>query len=201
MALVAAPSANAATLYACVKKNGTARIFTKKPRCKKGEVRLSWNIEGPAGRNGLNGLNGTNGANGVNGKEGKEGPAGPLLEALPSGRSETGVYSLEGAGSVIESGWGFPLQLGSEPTAHLIKDGEASTAQCPGSVSKPTAAPGNLCVYEAKNHSAGSSEALFNPENESFGGKASRFGWGFAINNGSPGSNAWSMGTWAVTAP
>src|SRR5438128_5670747 len=51
----------------------SARIFTKKPRCKPGEAQLSWNITGPPGRNG------------VNGGSGKEGPAG---KEGGSGRSE-----------------------------------------------------------------------------------------------------------------
>jgi len=69
--LAIAPQANAATLYACVKnKTGTARVFTKKPKCKRGETKLSWNTTGPAG------VNGRNGANGVAGGAGKEGPAG-----------------------------------------------------------------------------------------------------------------------------
>src|SRR5262249_61962106 len=75
--LAVAPEAGAATLYACVKKNGTPRVLTtKKPKCKKGETKLSWNIEGTAGKNGINGINGINGANGKDGKEGKEGKAG-----------------------------------------------------------------------------------------------------------------------------
>jgi Collagen triple helix repeat (20 copies) len=75
-ALAAAPQANAATYYACMKKNGTVRVFTKKPKCKKGESKLSFNAQGPAGKNGTNGTNGTNGANGTNGTAGKEGSAG-----------------------------------------------------------------------------------------------------------------------------
>jgi hypothetical protein len=72
--LVAASQAGASTLYACVKKDGTAHIYTKKPRCKKRESKLSWSSQGPAGRNGANGVNG---ASGVNGKEGLVGPIGP----------------------------------------------------------------------------------------------------------------------------
>jgi hypothetical protein len=77
--LALAPQANASTLYACVKKNGSARLFTSRPRCRHGEKRLAWNIEGPrgpqgsrgkeghAGKNGPGGVNGTNGANGAAG--------------------------------------------------------------------------------------------------------------------------------------
>lgn len=70
-ALATASQAGAATYYACVKKNGSAHIYLKKPKCKKGESKLSWNNVAPAGKNGANG------ANGPNGKEGAQGPIGP----------------------------------------------------------------------------------------------------------------------------
>jgi Collagen triple helix repeat (20 copies) len=93
--LAAAPQADAAALYACVKKNGTARIFKKKPKCRKGETKLSWNVGGPAGKNGANGSNGSNGSNGPNGKEGiagKEGKEGTATGA----RGETGAAGTNG---------------------------------------------------------------------------------------------------------
>jgi hypothetical protein len=198
-ALAVAPQAEAATIYACVKKkSGSARIVSKKAKCKKGESKLSWNSEGPAGRNGVNGANGSNGKDGAQGKEGIPGPFG---ETLPSGKSETGVYALEGSSSVIQSGWGYPFALASAPTFHFIVDGATPPAQCPGSVKDPKAVAGHLCVYEGTAHGGTiTSKGVFNPENESFS-TASRFGFGFNINNSTPGSNAWSQGTWAVTAP
>jgi hypothetical protein len=67
-AFAAAPQAEASTLYACVQKNGAAHIYTKKPKCKKHESKLSWiTTGGPAGKNGTNGSNGTSGTNGTNG--------------------------------------------------------------------------------------------------------------------------------------
>jgi hypothetical protein len=76
--LAAAPQAEAATIYACVKKsNGTARIVTKTTKCKKGETKVSWSTVGPAGKNGANGANGATGKAGSPGAEGKEGPQGP----------------------------------------------------------------------------------------------------------------------------
>jgi hypothetical protein len=87
--LAAAPQAQASTLFACVKKSGNTHIFTKKPKCKKGETLLSWNSTGTAGRNGVNGINGAAGAGkegpagkeGTTGKEGKEGVAGQPQKA------------------------------------------------------------------------------------------------------------------------
>jgi hypothetical protein len=66
-AFAAAPQAEASTLYACVKKGGTVKVYTKAPKCKKHETKISWNSVGPAGKNGTNGANGTNGTNGANG--------------------------------------------------------------------------------------------------------------------------------------
>ncbi len=71
-ALGAAQQADAQLLYACVKRSGSARIFTKKPKCKKGELKLSWNSQGSPGKNGLNGANGTNGKKGLQEKKVKQ---------------------------------------------------------------------------------------------------------------------------------
>lgn len=77
-ALVVASSAGASTLYACVnKRTGAARLFAYKPKCKRGQARLSWNTQGPAGRNGANGKNGATGKTGPGGKTGAQGLIGP----------------------------------------------------------------------------------------------------------------------------
>ena len=76
VAITGTAPARASTLYACVKKDGTARILTKRPRCKHGETKLSWNTTGPRGQNGANGTNGVAGKEGSTGKEGKEGRTG-----------------------------------------------------------------------------------------------------------------------------
>jgi hypothetical protein len=66
-------SAGATTYYACVKKNGAARVSKKKLRCRKGESRLSWRSTGSPGRDGVNGLGGAAGKEGLNGTAGKDG--------------------------------------------------------------------------------------------------------------------------------
>jgi hypothetical protein len=98
--LAVASQATAATYYACVKKNGSAHIYTKKPRCKRGESKLSWNTVGPAGARGLNGKNGNNGANGTNGTNGTNATLG----------------SLTWHGFSLENGWkAYPFTYASEP--------------------------------------------------------------------------------------
>jgi hypothetical protein len=78
--LIGAPAVTAqagpSRFYACVKKNGAARIAKKKLRCRKGESKLSWSSSGPAGRNRTSGVNGKDGANGTNGINGAPGVAG-----------------------------------------------------------------------------------------------------------------------------
>jgi Collagen triple helix repeat (20 copies) len=73
---LAASTVDGASLYACL-KNGTARVFTKKPRCKKHERRISWNVAGPVGKSGRTGAHGSNGQEGARGVTGAIGPAGP----------------------------------------------------------------------------------------------------------------------------
>ena len=68
--LACSAAAQASTLYACVKKDGSAHIYAKKTRCHRGEHMLHWNSEGPAGRNGTNGTNGAGGAQGLSGLNG-----------------------------------------------------------------------------------------------------------------------------------
>jgi hypothetical protein len=49
-ALAAAPQAGAATLFACINRHtGAARVFTHLPRCRRHEMRIAFNTQGPAG--------------------------------------------------------------------------------------------------------------------------------------------------------
>lgn len=63
----------ATTITICVKtKTGTVKVLSAKQakkKCAKGYKKLTWNAQGPAGKNGTNGTgtNGTNGTNGLNG--------------------------------------------------------------------------------------------------------------------------------------
>jgi hypothetical protein len=65
-ALAMAPQSQASTVYACVKtKSGTPRIVSKKAKCRKGEKKLSWGTQGPAGQNGAAGATGAKGETGA----------------------------------------------------------------------------------------------------------------------------------------
>jgi hypothetical protein len=94
LTLAVASSAGASTLYACVnKRTGAARLFSYKPRCKRGQERLSWNTEGPVGKNGANGKNGATGKTGPTGKTGNTGLAG--TNGAVSGYSASKPESVE----------------------------------------------------------------------------------------------------------
>ncbi len=74
LAVLLAPGARAATIYACVnKRTSAARIFTRKPRCRRNETRYVFSTQGPAGKNGTNGKNGATGKTGPTGKTGTSG--------------------------------------------------------------------------------------------------------------------------------
>jgi Collagen triple helix repeat (20 copies) len=119
---------------------------------------------GPAGAAGVQGLKGETGAPGANGKEGSPWTAGGTL---PSGKTETGVWSINGARedatptprAVVGS---FAIALAEAPAVNVIGPGEGEgepkanlPAGCKGKVAEPKANPGNLCVFE---------EAAFNVE-------------------------------------
>lgn len=59
------------TITVCVKKHG-GQLY-KARKCKKHDSKLSWNQQGPAGKNGANGANGAPGAAGAPGATGKDG--------------------------------------------------------------------------------------------------------------------------------
>jgi hypothetical protein len=196
-ALATASQARAATYYACVKKNGSAHVFTKKPKCKRGERKLSWNSQGPAGRHGLNGVNGkngANGANGANGTNGKEGLPGPFPGTLPQGITLRGNFNIGGVAAaalaVSEGDISFLFQFASSPTFHYVKMGGSSTPECPGTLAAPDAAPGNICAYSsvALNTSGLQSNAT------------NKFGDTVFVEAAGAGS-FFDLGTWAATAP
>ncbi len=150
IALVGATHANAATIRACMnKKTGAVRVVSSKAKCRKSEKSLSWNSEGPAGKNGLNGNNGLNGANGSNGTNGQDLTS---HTPLPSGQSESGFYGV-GSGSsttgYVAEGISFsqPLAAPIAPNHVVYNALKGTSTHCPGF---GQAAPGYVCLYEAE---------------------------------------------------
>jgi Collagen triple helix repeat (20 copies) len=120
---------------------------------------------GPAGGPGPQGQEGKEGKQGEPGKEGKAGASGTtgFTETLPQGKTLKGDWGLfasvagTGLEGVVSTVVGFNIPLTAAPAPHLIpapteaeeKKGEFPTppAGCTGNVTKPGAAPGNLCVF------------------------------------------------------
>jgi hypothetical protein len=194
-ALAVAPEAGAATLYACVKKNGTARVFAKKPRCKKGETKLSWNAEGRPGRNGRNGLNGLNGLNGTNGTNGKDLTS---HTPLPSGESESGFYAIgsgESKTGFVAQGISFSQPLAAAlPENHVVYNTLKTTSTHCSGFGK--ADPGYVCLYESE---GGGLEFFVTRDFAAqTANSADKYGFAlfFAVK-----SAGFVAGSWTVTAP
>jgi hypothetical protein len=98
--LVAAAPSHAATMYACVKHNGDAHIYTHKPRCRRGEKRISWGADGPAGRNGEPGAKGDPGPRGEAGAGGEAGPPPTTLWAVVNNSNNGGTLVRGGTGTL-----------------------------------------------------------------------------------------------------
>jgi hypothetical protein len=83
--------------------------------------------------------------------------------------------------------------------AHFVPEGATPTAECPGTVKAPSAAPGNLCIYEVEGSASFSQFSYYNPEAEESqeqvgaGGVLLSF---FGVEEGAQG-----RGDWVVTAP
>jgi Collagen triple helix repeat (20 copies) len=154
-------------------------------------------VTGATGATGPQGPQGTPGVKGDKGDKGEEGEPGPLLETLPSGKTERGIYSFAGtkAGSFSPSqGYSYPIPLPSKPVAQVIEQGGAPTAQCPGSADEPKAAAGRLCLYETRNDTGNIYVEL-----ENIG--TATLGFGVFAEGLTVGANFEFEGTWAVTAP
>lgn len=193
---------------------------------------------GPAGAKGDNGSNGSNGAKGDAGAKGATGPQGiqgkegsPWTAGgtLPSKQTETGswLFSVETVSSTLpDTSISFPIPLAKpgepgqaagftkEQTEEIEEGKTVGASGCKGTVAKPTAPPGKLCVYTSQEfiteESTFNSPALrvLSPElsaldavEGTYGVTGARLsGVGFAGSPEAP-SVTRSWGTWAVTAP
>jgi hypothetical protein len=159
---------------------------------------------GPAGEPGPRGPQGPAGAPGPPGPRGERGDPGGLSPTLPSGLTLRGVYRVAGgqatapAGTLAADSLTFAMPLTFGPAAHIVLVGAAPPAQCPGTATAPSAAPGNLCVYEAAAVNA-AGQAMVDPSTNLLG-EASRYGAAVLAVSNEPGFFV-STGTWAVTAP
>jgi hypothetical protein len=125
------------------------------------------------------------------------GLAGPLA----SGQTLIGYVDSAGhvgAGEIApETSISFPIPLAAAPAFHIIPVGGPSTGACPGTANTPSAAPGNLCIYESTlvNTTGFSLPDGLNPVSG-----PTRFGLPGLLGASTNGDYI-ARGAWAVTAP
>jgi len=120
--------------------------------------------QGPAGAKGETGATGLKGETGAAGPSGAPGPKGEtgttgFTTTLPSGKTETGVLAWGGSAEAAFVPISFSIPLEAELAAarvHFVKKAEWETqtpappVECGGNPQSPSAAAGNLCVYESE---------------------------------------------------
>ena len=125
------------------------------------------------------------------------GLAGPLA----SGQTLIGYVDSAGhvgAGEIApETSISFQIPLAAAPAFHIVPVGGPSTGACPGTANNPSAAPGNLCIYESTlvNTTGFSLPDGLNPVSG-----PTRFGLPGLLGASTNGDYI-ARGAWAVTAP
>lgn len=199
---VAATRHRASTIVtACVARaDGAVRIVSARASCGRQARKLAWARQGPRG------FTGAPGPQGAQGAQGAQGPAGPLLEQLPSGKTLRGVYDVGGmeVNGATQTSQGasvtFAIPLAAAPNPHFLSKGTGPTADCPGTVERPEASPGQLCVYEGGQWSDGD-VTIYDPTTQASPG-TTRWGFGLLLvpMSTTASYSFTSHGTWAVTA-
>jgi len=199
LALVFAMSggAFAATHYLLT---STAQINPKVLKALKGKTGRA-GPAGEAGPTGETGPEGPAGDDGDTGAQGKEGSPWTAGGTLPSGKTETGTWAFvsEAQGTIrVPLSFTIPTSeplvaiLGKGPVELLAPNEEDpldTHPHCPGSVDKPKADPGFICVYSEKLEDSLIGEGHL---------RTSGVVLIFESKSSAPRVNE---GTWAVTAP
>jgi len=172
--------------------------------------------------------NGTGTGHACNGEKGAPGPEGNIGKTLPSKSTETGAWVAGPAAATghLRVAISFPIPLvaplsneecgkGAPCQAHVINvadeevngDKEKEHSQfCTGSVSQPTAEPGNLCVYVATEENVVFTTAVGGVLDPATGtglgtGEEGAGETGAVLSSFATEPEGTSFGTWAVTAP
>ena len=128
-------------------------------------------------------------------------------DMLASGQTITGAWSINGfpataGGQYLWAAVSFPLSLASSPAApneNFIPFGGPSTTSCPGTVSYPQAAAGQLCVYASGSCGNAQFSCLFSTRGAGCS-NADLSGFGIYMLSTVAGQS-YCYGSWAVTAP
>jgi hypothetical protein len=160
---------------------------------------------GPVGPSGAQGSKGDTGPEGPEGRQGRTGEPGPLLDELPSGRTEKGVFGLEGTAATVESraatSLSFPIPLPPEGAlAHTVSPGDPASAACPGTVAEPQAEAGWFCLYVARTSNVAPLYPLICDPVADLCNAVGRLGGYLDADLMAAGAYD-AEGTWAVTAP
>lgn len=163
---------------------------------------------GPQGPAGTNGVNGEKGEKGEQGPKGETGPEGKPYERLPSGMTETGIWTVNSNSEGATVPISFPVALSAElPAAdvHFVtkkewaeEEGHEAPEGCPGTNLHPAAKSGNLCVYESVLEQGNEFFEFQNPYDGIAKGAGPSGTIVFLFTATPPISG---NGTWAVTAP
>ncbi len=166
--------------------------------------------QGPAGTTGKTGETGESGKTGETGKTGPEGSPWTDGGTLPSGKTETGSWSIGETPAEVNPGLGaisFPIPLSTTLTkeqVHYIKKNGTVPPGCTGGTAvNPIAEKGNLCIYAASESTEpGKREfnvlAIILPGDNGATEGAGKTG---ALIDASVEAEGQAYGTWAVTAP
>jgi hypothetical protein len=123
------------------------------------------------------------------------------VAAPPRRLTMRGNWAVESSGPGFGA-FSFPHPLPSAPgagTANVIPFGGVSTANCPGTVSDPQAAPGQLCLYERYRQGA-SAANIFSTGTGDLA-RADSTGFGVYVLPSDFAGTVTLYGRWAVTVP
>ncbi len=108
------------------------------------------------------------------------------------------LFNASAASQFGQTSWTYQVQLASAPSVNFMAQGSAPTTNCPGSTASPSAAKGQLCVYEV-NFTNRTFVCIYAP-GPNVCSASDVFGAGIEITSVAAGLT-FSFGTWAVTAP
>jgi hypothetical protein len=161
-------------------------------------------LRGSRGSAGPQGPPGPLGQQGPQGAPGAQGPPGPFPDGdLPANKTVRGDFALGhnvvgGTGNLIDvTSISFGFRFAAPPVPHVILAGQTPPPECPGSVSDPEAASGNLCIYESDNANRASLDC-FNAQLEQ--DRADRSGAILRLLSSPNSAVVESHGTWAATS-
>jgi hypothetical protein len=135
-----------------------------------------------------------------NGEDG--GGGGGFPETLPSGKTETGGWIVQGGGSESAGPISFPIPLSDAAATaitgniHVSTEAEFGTT-CTGTAAKPTAPAGALCIYVTAENLSGEPEVY----STATGFETPGVGTGGALIFWPATVGAQALGSFAVTAP